>query len=470
MTFLDRVLTIGLIHISLLGRFSSAECYDPSQTCIDPCPAELACHQDIDCPPAFYCPPFCAIPEFCNCNAEGVWNCDNHFCAGKCIPIPTPTGPRGYEIIDLGTLGGLTANALAVNESGVVVGEADVPSGTRHAFRWESGSMIDLGEDLPPPWSSGQAASNSNQILVQNGEGTLFLWTDGHFEQICTPQTCNFIRAIAINDSGQVLATRNGVSFLWDDNKVIDIDSLLGISTITLNNFGSFGGATQVVTNQYHAAIATYDTVQTLGTLGGLESYVSDINDFGQAIGGSERAPGGDRFYWGFLWTNDQMIDLSLLLLGANGFQVGSPRSINNCGEIIGSGNYQEMVFANSGFIYQHGNALRDLFDLIPAEAKWYLLNPNDINDHGDIVGYGFYDGDFGPYQGLTRAFLARPIPGDLNTDGNVDLKDFGHLQNAFTGEYPPPGGRCLRADADRDNDVDLADFALFEDALPARP
>ena len=47
---------------------------------------------------------------------------------------------------DLGTLGGADSSAVAVNDSGEVVGWSDTPAGDQHAFSWTaSGGMVDLG-------------------------------------------------------------------------------------------------------------------------------------------------------------------------------------------------------------------------------------------------------------------------------------------------------------------------------------
>src|SRR5437899_1451559 len=51
----------------------------------------------------------------------------------------------GYTITDLGTLGGDTSYALAINRAGEIVGEAETSSGKTHAFIWRKGKMHDLG-------------------------------------------------------------------------------------------------------------------------------------------------------------------------------------------------------------------------------------------------------------------------------------------------------------------------------------
>ncbi|MBL9170966.1 MAG: choice-of-anchor M domain-containing protein [Verrucomicrobiales bacterium] len=56
------------------------------------------------------------------------------------------TGPLNVATDDLGTLGGNNSRAFAVSEAGKVVGRSRTTSGVQHAFLWEQGAgMIDLG-------------------------------------------------------------------------------------------------------------------------------------------------------------------------------------------------------------------------------------------------------------------------------------------------------------------------------------
>src|SRR5262249_15237934 len=53
--------------------------------------------------------------------------------------------PSTYAITDLGTLGGATSWANAINNSGQVVGNAQTAGGSYHPFLYSSGVLTDLG-------------------------------------------------------------------------------------------------------------------------------------------------------------------------------------------------------------------------------------------------------------------------------------------------------------------------------------
>ena len=57
----------------------------------------------------------------------------------------TAASQRGYQPVDLGTLGGSESWAYAINNRGQVVGWSETENGDTHAFLWEKGRMVDLG-------------------------------------------------------------------------------------------------------------------------------------------------------------------------------------------------------------------------------------------------------------------------------------------------------------------------------------
>jgi hypothetical protein len=67
-------------------------------------------------------------------------------------------------------------------------------------------------------------------------------------------------------------------------------------------------------------------------------------------------------------------------------------------------------------------------------------------------------------------------VPGDFDSDKDVDQKDFGHLQACYSGAGTAPNDPgCDDADLDNDEDVDLDDFSILQscmsgDDIPADP
>ena len=100
-----------------------------------------------------------------------------------------------------------------------------------------------------------------------------------------------------------------------------------------------------------------------------------------------------------FLYSNGKMTDL----LTGSITPYGQADAINNNGQIVGwVSNFPSSSF--NAFIYQNGK-LTDLNTLIDPASGWHLQEATDINDNGQIVGYGTDP------QGATHAFLVSPIP-----------------------------------------------------------
>ena len=214
-------------------------------------------------------------------------------------------------VTDLGTLGGSSARAWAINDLSQIVGDATTADGQTHAFLWDHGTMRDLG--IPESDLSG---------------------------------------AIDINNAGQILGgpvTRSGdnQAFVWEDGAVTILGSLGGIATYptAINNHGEVVGSGQTaLLNPFgqpieHAFIWSQGIMTDLGTLGGFFSRAEDINDGGQVVGISDTRRSNGELH-GFLWEDGKMKDL-----GAN----FHPSHINNGGQIVGSNPTLELLLWDRG-------------------------------------------------------------------------------------------------------------------------
>jgi len=141
-------------------------------------------------------------------------------------------------------------------------------------------------------------------------------------------------------------------------------------------------------------------SITNLGTLGGTNSQVSDINDSGQAVGYSMLADNTTTHGW--LYSNGTLTDLGTL-----GGTFCSAAGINNSSQVVGSSNITDDV-ATRAFIYANGE-MTDLGTL-GGTNSW----ARDINDSGQVAGSSGITGD-----GEIHAFLySGGIMIDLGTLG----------------------------------------------------
>lgn len=316
--------------------------------------------------------------------------------------VPRSGGPS-YTITDLGTLGGLSSAAFGINNLGQVVGGADLPDGKRHAFRWENGTMTDLGVLPGDQYSEASDINNLGAVCGYSsfsgtGAWDSFVWQNGtmtklpHLSGAQTGDTSAF----AINDARQVVGISRATlfedhAFLWQNGTMMDLGTLGGPYSIAwdINASGQIIGAA-ATSAAVHAFLWQNGGMDDLGTLGGEQSDAFDSNDAGQVVGWAQDQPGG-KDYQIFLWQGGMMTNLGAQM----GFQGGLAEAINNMGQVVGVGDVP--------FLYTPGIGARNLEELISPQSGWSELYPRDINDGAQVVGHG-------TINGRTHAFLITPI------------------------------------------------------------
>jgi len=290
----------------------------------------------------------------------------------------TPLGLHAYlwttsqGMQDLGTLGGSNSVAYGINDSGTVVGQADLANGDVHAFSWtRSGGMQDLG-------------------------------TLGGHESA----------AFGINDAGEIVGESypaNGVAshaFLWSKEQGMQDLGTLGGNTaeaLAINNAGEIVGFSSIAGSGYiHAFVWSKSKgMQDLGTIKSFDpSYAYGINDIGRVVGyaGTTEA---FTYTYGFLWTADKGLKpLGFLDGGTQSFVFG----INFFGEAVGS--FNSSLGSSYAFRWNESQGMQDLNLLISTNSGWILSQALAINVGGQIVGSGpvLINGNY-----TNHAFLLTP-------------------------------------------------------------
>jgi probable HAF family extracellular repeat protein len=204
---------------------------------------------------------------------------------------------QSYSVTDLGTLGGASSGALAINDVGQIAGISSLSDGDDRAFVWsKTQGMKDLG-------------------LLHAGDLTS--------------------TASGINDAGQVVGTSGGYAFLWTKSGGMqDLGNLggTGVNAYGINSLGDVVGDSYLSDgSQQHAFLWTQASgMQDLGTLGGIASVAYAINDSEEIVGFSFLSDNVTEH--AFLWTAaDGMQDLGTL-----GGQSSVAYGINLLGEVVG--------------------------------------------------------------------------------------------------------------------------------------
>ena len=326
-----------------------------------------------------------------------------------------------YSVTDLGTLGGTTSEAYAINNAGQVVGTSSLTSSgsTTHAFIYSGGHMIDIGALDASYRNSYAYGINEKGQVVGYGDFSsndsltdAFLYNGSEIIDLSTALSGisgGQSEAQGINDSGQAVgydgaSTTSSVTstaFVYSESGVSSIPNLGGSSSYAyaIDDNGDVVGYSTLASGDTHAFLWNGTRVVDLQTLGGSSSYAYAINDKGDVVGTSTLADGSWHvFEYASSQTSPTMVDLGAL----NSLSTVA-YAINGDGEIVGTA-YQSSQQGSSAFLYD-GATTVDLNNLLNSTGKgWQLLEAKGINDSGQIVGYGVNP------AGLTHAFLLNPV------------------------------------------------------------
>lgn len=140
-------------------------------------------------------------------------------------------------------------SANAINDLGVVAGEATRPDYTSVAVYWTSPSDVHiLGPTGPGSDSDADGINISGQVAgrckIANGDYRAVIWQpNGNMQELDTEPGRYQSSAVGINDSGQVAGTSHDRAFIWDAaNGLRYLSSDLGSLAEGINNQGQICG------------------------------------------------------------------------------------------------------------------------------------------------------------------------------------------------------------------------------------
>jgi len=333
-----------------------------------------------------------------------------------------PSRLHGYLLTDIGTLGGARSFAYGINDSGQVVGSSSIRGDAlQHAFVYSNGKMTDLSpvnsQDLTTVGPV--AINNAGHIatgLIENGiyVPVILDSTNNSLSLLgslrgVTPYGFNGV-ATSVNDFDNAVGYSyvNGITrhaFLYSGGVITEIGSFGGYSAALAINNGNVivGFASYQEAGVAHAFVYSDHVMKDIAP--GTESYANDINNRGQVVGNFLTA---DRHkFHAFLYRGDRFTDL--------GF-AGTPLAVNDEGYIVGTMN---VLGKQHAFVYENGRAV-DLNAAIPPRSGWELTCASDINNLGQIVGYGIVHNTF-------RAFLLTPALSRRQCHGSWKMFGFGN-------------------------------------------
>lgn len=311
--------------------------------------------------------------------------------------------PR-YEVIDLGIPGPDIAVAQYINDSGQVLGH----TGLGETFLYTPGTGVTSFNAL-----TGLAPGVATAVfsLSNGGHVAGYLPQDGHF--IYTPGAgldfspgSSSVRAV--NATGQYVAERHTPpygSYLYTLG--VGASTVPG-EAVTLNDRGDVAYRTDTGAGVGSGVLRNDGSAYDVGNLGGTNTWVNGINERGDVVGVAVTAGGQSH---AFRYTAEGgIVDLDTFGFTDPGASSNAV-AVNDRGWTVGQ--YTDGAGLLRGFLSDGTAGLVDVLSLLAPSvaARWEIDLISDINNAGQMVGHGFFDG-------RQRAFILNPLAAPVPEPG----------------------------------------------------
>ena len=322
-----------------------------------------------------------------------------------------------WTITDLGALGApgnvaYESRAYSISNAGQVAGKGVVLTNgalANHYVVWSNGTQIDLGIHINSSGVDAAPINDAGQVagVIEAEGGRPFLWETGVVTRLpLLPDTVDGCRVKGITASGAVVGD-NGVqrwwgvervSVRWQGGTVTDLGVPRG-EAVAINDFGALainnptpGWRSYVMNGGSSNLVDVPGLNPSFGTTAAI-----DLNNAGQVCGWFLVDPTVSGSPHAFLWQGGVGTPLPEFPSHSSSTAV----ALNNLGHAVG--NAYRSASDNPAVLWRDGT-MTSLNDLPEVQAAgWWSLVARDINDHGQIVGFGYHGG-------LVRAFLLSPV------------------------------------------------------------
>lgn len=344
------------------------------------------------------------------------------FCAIMlCIWTTPALGGAEYTVTLIDITGATSSTARAVNDLGQVVGSYEKADNSNQAYVWSAaGGTTDIPPLAGDTGSSAHDINNAGQVtggsINENAMPVYsgFIWSSGGGTQdLGNLGGTTYTEGWGINSNGVVSGESETAAGAY---RAIVWTSGSGMADIVQDGFGDDASSSLAINDSGQAALYSQNMMTrtayiwdstngavALGNIGGTGSCSWDISNSGKVVGWAKDA--GDKIR-AFIWDSTN----GMVQIGSTETAASKAFALNELDMVVGysedgagdgSGNRTAVLWKDGAQV--------DLNTLIPANSGWVLQTAWDINEKGQIVGYGTYDGK-------TQAFLLTPVSNGANT------------------------------------------------------